>query len=316
MKKIWMIPIVLLVAACGRPQHSRDFVVTETYVHKYGVEVPADDWIVRGENGQVISNLSNGVRVNKNFAEGSLEGETTYSFPHSESIHKIEFYNHGVLVKELVNNSSGQPQREIRYHSPTHQTVIVWYDNGSPQSEEEYENGLLVNGEYFTPNHQIEARVDNREGTKIERDEFGQLLSSEVISGGIHVERTLYYPNQSPKEKIPYQNGLVEGEKRTFLPTGEPKSIENWHKDKQEGLTILYKNGEKYAEVQYENGVKHGTELRFRDGSTIAEEIQWMNGLRHGQSNTYIQDTVTNSWYFKDKPVSKATFDQLRGPSH
>ena len=95
MKKFLFLAVITLAAcftSCQRRCCDKQDVVMETYVHKYGVEVPADDWASRGENGQVITSLGNSVKVVKPYTNGALDGETTYTFPHSDTIEKVETY--------------------------------------------------------------------------------------------------------------------------------------------------------------------------------------------------------------------------------
>ncbi len=311
-----LVSMAFVATSCQRAQYQSydDNVVVETYVHKYGVEVPATEWSSRGESGKVISTLATGVKVSKTYVDGVLDGETTYTFPHSETIQKQEYYENGKLVKETQHNILGAPEKEIHYFSSTHKGITTWYDNGSPLSEEEYEGTKLLNGDYFSRNHQLESRVEDGSGTRTQRDSSGLLISTDTIRDGQAVLITTYYPTGAPKSKTPYQNGLVDGQIQTFSLSGEPNTIETWVAGKQNGITTIYQNGEKYSEIPYVNGIKQGTEKHYRDGSQVVEENTWNNNQRHGPARTYIENTVKTDWYYKDKPVSQASFEQMSRP--
>lgn len=309
MKKYYftLIPFVLLFS-CGRQCDQN--VVSETYVHKYGLELPAEDWSDRGEHGLVIRTLANGVKVCEVYNAGVLDGDCTYTYPHSEIIERVESYSMGGLFKVVQNSSSGAPAKEIRYLSPTERTVTVWYGNGTPQSIEKYNDINLISGEYYTTANQIESTVENGEGIRVIRDAYGQLVSRDTISGGDMVMSTTFYPNGTIYAVTPYVRGIVQGQKRTFLPSGEPITVEEWKNNQQSGLTEVFVNGERVGTVPYVSGMKEGIERRYRNGNQVVEEISWHRDQRYGPSTTYVEGNVKTDWYIKDTQVSKPTYDQ------
>lgn len=302
----------LTVVACQRTERydTSSEVVTETYMHKYGIEVEADDWSNRGEHGQVISTLKNGVIVSKNYDAGMLSGESTYTFPHSEIIEKVEEYSNNQLVKETSYYITGVP-REQKEYGPEELTITTWYENGTPQSVETTKQSHVVKGDYYTPTHQTEGRVVEGAGNRIVRDSYGLILYYDTIKNGQLTSRMTAYSDGLPKEVTPYSNGLVEGDKKTYYPGGEPNTVEHWEAGKQQGLTSTYQNGEKYSEVTYQDGMKQGLERRYRDGNTVAEEITWVNDQKHGPAYSYIGNTTQTTWYFQGQEVTKNRYDFL-----
>lgn len=298
----------LLITGCVQKKYDYSPIVDETYIHRYGMEVPPDHWNSSGQEGQVITTLKNGIVVTKSYSAGIQDGETTYTFPHSATIEKVEVYSQGNLVKDIIHYSSGTPKTETVYR-PDGKVVINWYETGSPQSREEYLGQLLAKGEYFDPEHHLESQVDNYEGNAVNRDSYGQILSIDSIVQGQILQRTFYHPNGSPKEVVPYQNGLVHGQLKTYLPGGEPNRTEEWASGNLHGISTIYQNGERKAEVPFRNGVKHGVERRYRDGDGVVEEISWINNQKHGPSRSYIADSTVTDWYFQGEKVSKTAFD-------
>lgn len=301
--------------ACNRTQPDPNYeVIEETYIHKYGVCVPHDDWEARGEHGQVISTYKNGVTTTKSYTGGVLEGNTSYTHPHSDIVEKVETYSNGKVVKEEVFSQSGVPVQETLFQEHGKKSITFWYENGSPRSVEDYDSaGLLDSGKYYDAHHQLDGVVANGEGMRYMRDIYGQLVAKDMIQKGEMTSRTTYHPNGAPNAVTPYRNGMITGERRTYHPAGEPNTIEEWVGGKQEGMTTQFQNGEKYAEVPYIAGTKVGVERRYRNGTDVVKEIAWKNDQQHGPTTTHIGDTKQVQWYYKDKPISKGNFDNLNG---
>ncbi len=300
--------IAVSVTSCAKS--GKDKVVKQRYVHKYGVEVASDDWSSRGEDGQVITTLADGVKVTKQYARGRLHGETNYTFPHSDTIQRIEVYDNGRLAKTTYNSENGWPSEEIRIISPTQTELTKWFESSSPQSVETYEGDCLVIGEYYTPENQLESRVDNGDGLRIVRDFYGTHLYNEKISNGFPVMQLTYHPNGVLKSETPLVRGTIEGTRQTYCPSGEPQTSESWIGGKQHGLTVIYKNGTVWREIPYVEGRKEGVEKIYRDGNRVAEEITWFEGKKHGPHRRYIEDVVKTEWFYKDGLMPRPAKDQ------
>lgn len=299
------------LTACASRENSD--VVGETYYHKYGVVVPSEYWKQSGADGGVVTTMADGVVVTRNYAGGQLGGETTYTYPHSSQIQKSEIYQQGILVDETEFFFDGTPKVETKYNSPDAglYTVSTWYLNGTPRSIEQFQGDHLYSGQYFTTLNQRDSVVEDFNGTRLMRDDYGQLLSTDTIQDGELALRVTYYPSGTPRETIPYRNGVVEGTKRTFNPSGDPCTVEQWASGAQNGMTTLYQHGERCGEVPYVNGDKQGEEVKYRDGEIVVQKINWSAGKMHGPCVTYVGDVVKTDWYFKGKLTTKADFDYM-----
>lgn len=295
----------------GRGEEKR-VVVEEKYVHKYGMELKPGEWQTRGQNGQVIATLDNGVVVTKQYAGGILDGETTYTYPHSSIVEHVDTFEAGTLVKTVYNDTAGHPKQEICYSDSDMRTVTGFYDSLAPRCKEIFRGERLMTGEYYTHDSKIESKIDSGSGVKILRDESGQLKGEALFESGKLARETLNYPNGNPHEIIPYKNDKVDGLKKTFTPSGEPLTLEEWSSGYQSGITTVFKNGEKYADIPYVKGRKEGIEIRYRDGTTIAEEITWEKDKMHGPYHTYLGSSKKTEWYVFGQRVSKATFEQQK----
>lgn len=306
-----LIPLLGLSVSCTPPKPCADEVICEAYVHRYGVPLPHDEWAARGQDGHVVSLQKDGVVVTRSYDKGILHGSTTYTYPNRETIQRSEVFDNGNLTQEKFFYKSGLPYQQITYQSPERRSVIYWFENGVPQSCEEYEGTVLTYGEYFNLDHQVECRVDGGQGQRIHRDSQGGLISRDDIENGQIVQRTTYHSNGTPSSYIPFVNGSIAGERKTFYADGEPATVEQWADNRQQGWTTVYENGERVSEVFYVNGCKHGIERRYRDGETLVQELTWANGRKHGPCYTYLGHVKQTDWYFADRLVNKAQYDVL-----
>lgn len=304
--------VLACATACQQRQESNDEVVCQT-VHRYGVALEPSDWSSRGQNGQIVSMRKDGVAVMRNYDNGILHGECTYTYPYREVIQKREEYCQGDLKSECLYYHNGCPQKQITYASSGSQFVTGWYENSAPYFKETIENGRVIQGEYIHHDQYTESSVEEGNGIRTCRDGQGQLQSMDTIQNGNVRLSTTYHLNGAPAAVTPYSNGVVDGERRTYLPGGEPATIEMWKNNLQNGMTTIYEYGEKRADVPYFNGNRHGVERRYcDDGATVVQEFTWVNGQKHGPVYTYIGNTTKTDWYFCNRPVpNKATFDML-----
>lgn len=304
--------ILLGVLTSCQTRNCSDEVVCET-VHRYGLTLEPEDWSARGQCGQVVSMRKDGVEVIRNYDNGILDGECTYTFPHRDFIQKKEVYDNGNLRQEQIHYTSGLPYKQTVYEGPDCQSVTIWYENGAPHAYERIENGRLINAEYYSVDQEIESKIENGKGLSTRRDGQGQLQHVDTIENGQKVMSTTYHPNGAPAAMTPYVNGVIEGEKRTYLPGGEPATIEKWTGNAQHGTMQEFEHGELRAEIPFVSGSKHGVERRYRDdGKTLAQEITWVQGQKHGPSYSYIGNTTKTDWYFRNRLVAnKSTFDML-----
>lgn len=302
--------LLLSLTGCNSSQFSE--IVQESYIHKYGIPVSKDEWLAKGSCGTVVTKRKDGVTVTQNLDRNVLHGKSTYTFPYSETLARTEIYDYGTLAKETDMFPSGAPMEESEYQGASTVTVTSWYEGGTPRSIEVQDQSMLLCGQYFTPENKLESEVVNMAGTRIVRDAYGQLTSQDLIAEGELQQRTLYHSNGTPKEIIPYQDGEISGLKRTFLASGEPETIEHWHQGVQTGVTELYTNGEKVAEVPFIEGKRHGIEKKLRHGREIVEEITWNHDTRHGRTVIHLENGSTAvKWHHNGKPVSKYAFDEL-----
>jgi len=287
--------------------------VKTAYYHHYGVEIGGEqDWIDRGGNGEVVRKLNNGVVVREQFRNCMLHGATTVTFPHSDIINRTLQYDKGVLLSEVTNFVSGMPQEKKQFLNNGCVLVTLWYEDGTPRAKEEYRDTLLVSGEYFNHEGHSESRINDGIGIRIVRDGLGNLVAQETVTQGELILAELYHPSGSPKERIPYSHGKVDGIKKIFLAGGEPVRFEEWKQGVLDGVVQIFENGEKCAEVPYVQGKRNGTELRYKSGTgVVVEEIAWSYDKRHGASVVILDNEPITTWYYEGKKVSKPQYMEM-----
>ena len=303
--------IALLFAFGCQKSDPNQQVVSKRYIHKYGYEMSEKEWKAKDYPGQVISTLRSGVTIAASYEDGVLTGPCTHTFPHSQTIQTYYLYNKGNLVKEISYDIRGLPLREDLYVSPTRIATTQWYADGRPRATEEFENRLLVEGEYFTLNNETESRVQSGKGTRTIRSPEGLLLMREEFNSGKLTKRSEYHPNGTPHRIADYRNGQLHGLLLVYAPTGEPLSIEELRNGSLEGKAVYFQNGAKASEVTYVAGLKDGLETRFIDGEVVVEEIEWLAGQRHGPSHFYVNDGVETRWFYGNTEVSLVHFEEL-----
>jgi antitoxin component YwqK of YwqJK toxin-antitoxin module len=308
--KISILTAALIFSAC-QTSNSIDQVVSQTFVHKYGFEVAEKDWEERAQDGQVVSTLKTGVKVCNSYENGKLHGLTTYSFPHSPVIEKQQLFDEGILLKEQLNDAAGMPIREEVYEFDNRAIITLWDDKGTPLSIEEYDDEILIEGKYYTPDHELEATVLRGNGERIKRDRTGLLISRDEMREGQMFCRTTFHPNGNVHTVSHYENYQLHGQQTKFTSSGKPLMELNWDHGVLDGLKIIYRNGQKIAMIPYMQGQKHGTELHYDDLGFLTAEIEWRHDKKHGPTLLHTEDSTDTEWFFKGQSVNAERYKLL-----
>lgn len=299
-----------LVTSC-QTSNSVDQIISQTYVHKYGFETSEEEWEARDQDGQVVTVLKNGVKVTRSYANGQLHGPTTYTFPHSSIVEKLLVYDAGILLKESVSDAAGMPMREEVYEFDNRKIITVWDDKGAPLSLEEYDNEILVDGKYYTAEHELEALVEEGYGERVKRDRTGLLLLRETFENGMVATRSTYHPNGQVHTVSHYRDYQLHGSQMKFTASGKPLMELTWNDGVLDGEKIVYRNGSKIAVIPYIKGQKHGTEFHFDDLGDLTAEIEWRNDKKHGATKLYSEVSTDTEWFFKGQSVNAEKFQNL-----
>jgi antitoxin component YwqK of YwqJK toxin-antitoxin module len=250
------------------------------------------------------------VTITETYENGLLQGPTTVTYPHSQTVEISSYFNQGEKVKEIRYNAFGMPVEEWVQLSPTRYSLSMWYKEGSPMLVEEYTGEELLEGQYYTTNNEVESRVEKGHGLRIRRDETGSLVSKEMFEEGYALKKETYYPNGTPESIAYYFRNKLNGERKTFAQNGEPLAVEEYVNGDLHGKATYFKNGNRYLEISYLYGQKNGTERHYLDGDVISQEISWENDLKHGATIFYVDGNPEYQWYYSGNAVSKRSYDE------
>ncbi len=310
MKLYYLLGALAIITTGCKDSNDNGQVISQRYIHKYGYAVSADEWKMNNYPGQVITHLRNGATITANFENGIMHGLYTRTYPNSQTVECFCVYNQGLLVKEQFYDSKGMPVRERVQLSPTRHALTLWYANGTPLSVEEYATDELMEGQYFSVNNEIEARVEKGQGKRIKRNQDGVLIATEELKQGFVTKRETFYPSGAPESILYFSNNKLHGEKRTFLETGEPLAVEEWINGKLHGKSTYFKNGTRTSEVTYLNGQKNGIETHFVDGENISQQSYWSNDVKHGPATYFVGTTPEIEYYYAGEKVSKKQYEE------
>lgn len=314
MKLLSMVGI-LSFALCGCQNSNKNKnqdVISQRYIHKYGYDVSRDEWNANRYPGQVVTTLKNGVTIASSYEDGVLHGPTSYTYSHSQTMESLQIYDRGNLIKKTTFDIKGVPQKEEIFLTPTHVKAQSWYTSGTPMYFEEYVGANLIQGDYFNLQNECESRVENGMGLRTIRSKEGELLARESIERGQIASHQTFHPYiNTPHITTRYENGVLEGERAGFGPSGEPLFIEHYSKGQLDGLATYFQNGCKYMETFYQNGKKEGIERQYIDGEILVEETEYHVGVKHGPSIFYSDGISKTEWYYNNHFVSKSKFDDL-----
>lgn len=300
---------VLLLSSCKKQEEN--VMVSQSFFHKYGVPVKKEDWLRNGKSGKIEEIFTTGIAHTRTYKGGVLDGETTYTFPNTSTVEIKEMYKNGQLLSRTEHYESGVPKKEESFIGNLLVEVKSWHETGTPAILEKYTNGSLLTGHYFSLENLIESSVEDGLGTRLIRSINGDLMYKDTIEFGKLTQRISYFSSGEPSSITSYKNDLIDGTRLTFLPGGLPSTVESWNQGKQDGIMITYHNGQKFSEIPFAKGVKHGIELRFRDGKEIAEEVSWKKGAQHGSKKVFAGSSTKTQWYHQGELVSRPTYQRL-----
>jgi antitoxin component YwqK of YwqJK toxin-antitoxin module len=299
-----------LFLACQKTGQECDC-ASRQYIHKYGFHLTEKEWKEREKDGQIVTRLKNGITITNNYAEGLLQGASTVTYSHSPIVQKRYEYDLGDLIKCTLYDPQGIPMEEVSFEGDNRKTLTFWNEKGVPLSIEEYEEGLLLEGQYFNQKHELEATIEEGVGTRLHRDHKGLLLSKDSFKDGKLASRTTFHPDGRVALSLTYQDYKPHGKHLSYAPNGDLFLERNWENGVLQGPVISYFNGKKVREIPYVKGEKEGIEKQFNDQDSLIAEIHWNKDQKHGSSHYYQNENTQIQWFFHDEAVSLREFEKL-----
>jgi|SRR3989344_5032327 len=212
-------------------------------------------------------------------------------------------YQKGVLEgKALYYYSSGQLEKELLYHqNELDGETFEFFANGAKRARVFYQNGLLMEGDYFSSTGEAISHVKQGSGQQSIYDSDALDRMVEFRNG--RPEGAVKIFSQSGELIAVYstKNGKKQGEELRYFTTQEselalPKLSISWEDDSISGLVkTWYPNGKLQSQREFARNKKTGSSLGwYRDGSLMLLE-------------EYEEDRLVKGQYFKKnqkEPVS------------
>jgi antitoxin component YwqK of YwqJK toxin-antitoxin module len=313
MKKqgLWILIVGIALCSC-QTKEEKSPIVSQKFVHKYGFPITKNDWEEKKE-GQVIAELSDGSTATYTYANGVLHGTTTYTYPKNTQVQKTEYYDEGTLLKCVDHDEEGIPSKETAFAFDNRKVVTKWDKTGTPMSLEEFENEVLVKGNYFSPNNEKESLVENGKGIRIQRSREGTLLTRDTMENGQMIFRLTFHYNGIVQSESTFENWQLHGKQKIYAESGLPVMELQWDHGVLHGLKILYQNGRKTGEIPFVHGEKQGIEKQF-DPITgqVTAEIPWEHDQKQGKALIYDTEGAHDQWYYQDQSVSLSKFQMMQ----
>lgn len=246
--------------------------------------------LVYDEKGHLIAKIF--------YDKGLLEG-TSYYYTAAGRISKEVPYHkdkiHGIYQ---LYDTAGNVIERIPYQLGEKDGIAV--GNWKPdllKYTEEYHSGSLWNADYFDQEGNLVAKIENGEGWqalfednqlssrveyhqgvidgKVENfDGEGHLVSYyHMKDGAKNGEEFEFYPSNTPKLSLRWENDVLEGEVKTWYDTGKVESQREMHKNKKHGpYYAWYKNGDlMFVEEYEEDRLVSGSYFKPQEKKTVSK---------------------------------------------
>ncbi len=131
-------------------------------------------------------------------------------------------------------------------------------------------------------------------------DRKGNLIQlSHYNNNNIHGISYGYYPFVGQPLKVQYtinfDNGIKEGEYKTYYPNGQIEVITSFHNNKLHGeYTRYYANNQVMIKMTYVDGLKHGPCEHYYPRGQLNIVSHYLNGKLHGSYYDYKKDGTLN----------------------
>lgn len=266
------------------------------------------------------------------YVGGIMQGTSLYYFPsgivqcqipyvkNMEEGDRIEFYPNGLEKSKTHFLKGVRAGRSFGY-----------FKNTQPAWVEEYTEGLLLKGIYYTPQGDRIAEVEDGRGIQARYEENalsfllevrqgvpeggvkkfnpkGDLIATYSIKNGKkHGEEIAYFRPESgdterkPKLSIQWDQGAIHGIVKTWYPSGQLQSQREYVRNQKSGPTCAwYKNGSLMLIEEYEEGaIVKGAYYKKNQNDPVST-------ILNGSGTAYIYDEdgsfVRKIPYVKGKP--------------
>ncbi len=238
------------------------------------------------------------------YCQGSIEGTAVHYHKNGQIWKAIPYSKNQADGLVQIFKSDGELLQQIHYVQGQRQGYSWRYwDCDHLASQEEYNCGKLVNGQYFDQQGNVVGEVKQGNGY---RAVFGKTHIQELqeyVDGVLEGEVKVFNAEGRLKRIYHVKNGIKHGEeieyydRLTAALTPQPKLSFHWYEGKVQGLAkTWYTNGNQESQKEMAKNAKNGVLTAwYRDGNLMMME-------------EYEDDKLTRGDYFKKgerSPVSQ-----------
>ncbi|HNA62060.1 MAG TPA: hypothetical protein PKW79_03180 [Rhabdochlamydiaceae bacterium] len=247
---------------------------------------------VYDEQGHLIASIP--------YNKGLLDGPSRHYYANGKLLKEIPYERdeiHGIV---RLMNEEGTCVEKIGYsHGEKHGTAIAYWTPAQFKYREVSDNGHLMKAEYFNPQGEKVAGIENGEGNQAVF-ENGKLTSLLEYHKGVVDGAVQHFNSQGQLTAIlSIKDGAKNGEEWEYYSSNEkkPKLYLQWNDDVIEGVAkTWYENGVMESQREMHDNKKHGLSFAwFKEGDLMFME-------------EYENDQLIKGSYFKKwekNPISK-----------
>ncbi len=248
-----------------------------------------NDWLFDGiskvynENGILISEF--------NYFKGALHGEAKHYFPSSE-LSKITPYTNNEINGEVIEyTKNGVILSKTSFKNGKKEGPSVGYWNKDNISfMEDYENDLLINGQYFKKSRVKISQIKNGDGQKafFENGYLHKLI--EYKNGKPEGKTQIFLSNGHLIDEYYQKNNVKEGQEIEYFNDNEitnfsknkphPKLEINWNSGNIHGqVKTWYKNNNMESQKEFSHNKKNGMHFAWYENSTVMFIEEYENDI-------------------------------------
>ena len=192
-----------------------------------------------------------------------------------------------------------------------------WYQNGSKEYTDTYNNGSLIHRIKWFPkgNTKLEQNYKNGQfqGQSLSWYESGSKESEALFENGRGLE-TLYYENGAKKAERNFNNSKLNGKTTLWDENGSINAILNYKDGNLDGkCKIMYANGNIQKEQLYKTGEPTEIYTEWDENGVITVESagEAFRGLKWGMSKNEVMEFETNAEFEKSSSSLDSSVESL-----
>lgn len=214
------------------------------------------------------------------YSKGLLEGISYYYYPDG-TIQKILNYEQGLTqgISQSFDQQGALIEKIPYQNDEKHGQAIAFWKEGILKYEEEYRLGLLVDASYYDPKGNCVGRIKEGKGKKAEFKEGFLYSLMNYYSGLAEGELSIFHPNGVLYRTCMMKEGKKEGEEWEYYPAHpdeplHPKLHLHWHEDKIQGqVKTWYPTGQIESQREITHNKKQGLSFAwYKNGDLMLVE--------------------------------------------